>query len=328
MNMLRQRPLSLDVLRSFEAVARLLSFSAAAEEMHLTQPAVSRQIKALEEELGAALFQRGTRKVELTQAGRSLLRAVEPSLGKIDSAVRQIRLSRSRASVSVTTFPSFATLWLMPRLPDFERDHPGADIRLSATDRLIEVDDEELDLALRGCRPEHAPPGAVRLFGDLLTPVIGVRLAEAIARGDAPPLQQPGDLSGHTLVEMDDGSVAAAAQAWTAWLAPLGLEQLTPRRRITMNYTHQQTQAAIAGQGVALARLAMVHDVLERGDLIEPFGAAGRRWSTWCYWLVPLAGGSRRPEVEAFTRWVLEEAALTRQAIGDAPDVDTGAHGD
>jgi LysR family glycine cleavage system transcriptional activator len=329
MNMLRQRPLTLDFLRSFEAVARHLSFSAAAEEMHLTQPAVSRQIKALEAELGASLFQRGTRKVELTQAGRMLLRAVEPTLARLDSAVRQIRLNRSRAMVSVTTFASFASLWLMPRLPDFERGHPGADIRISASDRLVDVDDEELDLALRACRPALAPPGALRLFGDVLTPLISASLAEAIARGEAAPLQQPADLAQHTLLEMDDGSPACAEQSWSTWLNPLGLEGLSPRRRISVNYTHQQVQAALAGQGVALARLPLVHDVLARGDLVEPFGVAGRRWTTSCYWLVPLAGAAiDRPEVQAFTRWVLAQSAQTRAAIGDGPEPESTAHCD
>jgi LysR family glycine cleavage system transcriptional activator len=120
MNIGRQRPLVLDHLRSFEAVARRAGFGAAAEELHVTQSAVSRQIKSLEDELGAPLFTRGTRRVELTQAGQLLLRAITPALGRIDSAVRQIRQLRGRAQVSLSTFPSFASLWLLPRLPTFE----------------------------------------------------------------------------------------------------------------------------------------------------------------------------------------------------------------
>jgi len=158
MNQRQHRPLSLDFLRTFEAVARGLSFSGAAEELHITQPAISRQIKGLEEELGAPLFNRGTRKVELTSAGQSLLRTVEPLLGRLDATVRQIRVARGRAQVSVSTFPSFASLWLMPRLESFEREHPLIDIRISATDRLIELDDPELDVLLRNCMPERAPP--------------------------------------------------------------------------------------------------------------------------------------------------------------------------
>ncbi|MFM2053205.1 MAG: hypothetical protein RL456_1242 [Pseudomonadota bacterium] len=330
MNRLPSRPLPLDCLRSFEAVARTLSFSVAAEEMHLTQPAISRQIKGLEEELGAQLFHRATRRVELTSAGRVLLRTVQPALARLDATVRQIRMSRSRALVGVATFPSFASLWLMPRLPEFERGHPLADIRIAATDRLVEVDDLELDVALRHCDASKVPPGAVRLFGELLTPVIGTRLAEAIARGDAPPLDTPADLAGHTLVEMDDGMPGADRIGWPLWLAWNGLGALQPRRWISVNYTHQQVQAALAGQGVALARLAMVHDVVERGDLVEPFGRAGRRWAEPCYWLVTLGPGGAppRPEVRAFADWVLVEAARTRQAIGDGPDEDTAASPD
>ncbi|NRT57406.1 LysR family transcriptional regulator [Sphaerotilus uruguayifluvii] len=322
MNRLPRRPLPLDCLRTFEAVARLLSFSAAAEELNLTQPAISRQIKGLEEELGAPLFLRATRRVELTGAGQTLLRAVEPALARIDASVRQIRLSRSRAMVSVTTFPSFASLWLMPRLPDFERDHPLADIRIAATDRMIETDDAELDVALRHCDASKAPDGAVRLFGELLTPVIGARLADAIERGSAPPLRRPADLTDHTLLEMDDGLPGSLATCWPVWLAAQGLGQLAPRRWISVNYTHQQVQAALAGQGVALARLAMVHDVVERGDLVEPFGVQGRLWASPCYWLVPLGGARavRRPEVQAFCDWVLAQAALTRRAVGDIAD--------
>lgn len=326
MNRISQRPLSLDFLRSFEAVARRLSFSAAAEELSLTQPAVSRQIKSLEDELGATLFLRATRKVELTLAGQQLLRVVQPALTRIDVSVRQIRMSRSRSMVSITTFSSFASLWLMPRLPDFERDHPDTDIRIVATDRLVEGDDVELDLALRHCHAERTPSGSIRLFGEVLTPVISARLADAIERGRAPPLRTPADLAEHTLLEMDDGCAPSSWVGWPAWLAGQGLAQLVPRRWISVNYTYQQMQAALAGQGVALARLPMVHDALERGDLVEPFGPQGRRWGEPCYWLVPLgATALPRPEVEAFCRWVEAQAALTRAAIGDVADPEQDA---
>ncbi|GAA0759098.1 LysR substrate-binding domain-containing protein [Ideonella azotifigens] len=313
----RQRPLSLDGLRSFEAVARLLSFSAAAEEMHLTQPAISRQIKGLEQELGASLFNRGTRKVELTAAGHALLRSVAPLLTRLDTSVRQIRMARSRTQVSLTTFPSFASLWLMPRLVNFERQHPKLDIRISATDRLVEVDDAELDLALRSCMPDKAPGGAIRLFDEVLTPVVGARLADAIARGEAPPLRTPADMSEHTLLEMDDGTAQATAMAWPTWLEAKGLGRLQPRRWISVNFTHQQMQAALAGQGVALARLPMVHDALARGEIVEPFGESGRLGSPYSYWLIPLgANPAERPELQAFTAWLLAQSKETCDAVG------------
>jgi LysR family glycine cleavage system transcriptional activator len=327
MNKPSSRPLSLDFLRSFEAVARRLSFSAAAEDMHLTQPAISRQIKSLEEELGAPLVHRGTRKVELTQAGQSLLRSVEPMLARVDSTVRQIRLARGRAQVSVSTFPSFATLWLMPRLPDFERRHPGIDIRLSATDRMVDLDDPELDMLLRHCPPERAPAGAERMFGEVLTPVIGARLADAISRGDAPPLARPADFVQHTLIEVEDTTPSAIALGWPAWLTVQGQAQLVPRRWFSVNFNHQQIQAALAGQGIALAWLPMVHDALERGELVEPFGPSLRWWTRYAYYLVPLShadGRTPRPEMAALVEFVREQAMATRRAIGEVNPENAG----
>lgn len=321
MNKPSTRPLSLDFLRSFEAVARRLSFSAAANELFITQPAISRQIKSLEEELGCPLFHRGTRRVELTAAGTTLLRAVEPLLGRLDATVRQIRLAQGRAQISLSTFPSFATLWLMPRLTDFERRHPGIDIRLSATDRLADTDDLELDLLLRHCRPERAPPGAERMFGEVLTPVVSARMADAIARGEAPPLREPADLAHHTLVEVEDDTPLGRALAWPAWLAARGLPQLAPRRWYSVNFNHQQIQAVLAGPGVALAWLPMVHDALARGELVEPFGARLRLASPYAYWLVAVdhPGRAPRPELTALVEFVRGHAADTRRAIGEEP---------
>nr|MDH4393446.1 LysR substrate-binding domain-containing protein [Aquabacterium sp.] len=259
---------------------------------------------------------------ELTGAGATLLRSVAPLLARLDASVRQIRMARSRAQVSVSTFPSFASLWLMPRLIEFERAHPALDIRISATDRLVDPDDPELDLALRHCRADRATAGATRLFGEVLSPVIGARLADAIRRGEAAPLKQPAELAGHTLLDMDDGSTQAAALGWAAWLAAKGLDRLAPKRWISTNFTHQQIQAALAGQGVALARMALVHDQIARGELVEPFGAAGRMTAPLDYWLIPLPGARLRPELRAFITWVRGEAAATRSALGEAPGID------
>src|SRR5918911_3862783 len=165
MNGPRQRPLSLGSLRAFEAVARRLSFSDAAEELHLTQSAVSRQIKGLEDELGAPLFARGTRHVELTGSGTALLRVVAPWLDRLDAGVRQIRQARGRRVVQVSTFPSFASLWLLPQMEAFQRENPDLDIRVSATDRMVDLDEPDLDITLRYCSPQAAPPGSRRLFG-------------------------------------------------------------------------------------------------------------------------------------------------------------------
>lgn len=303
----RQRPLSLDGLRAFEAVARRLSFSAAAEELFLTQSAVSRQIKSLEGELGASLFNRGTRRVELTASGTALQQAVEPALERIDRTVRHLRVASGRRHINVSTFASFATLWLMPRLVGFQRAHPDIDIRISATERLIDEDDPEFDLLLRYDFADKVPAGAELLFDELLSPVASPWLQ--------PMPTRPADLVGQTLLEEDNHAASSASLRWRRWLQRHGVPQLEPKRWLYLNYTHQQVQGALVGQGLALARVAMMHDMLARGELVEPFGANGRQPGEAAYWLVLLPGARLRPDLVAFADWVRAEAALTRNAL-------------
>lgn len=315
MNPNSRRGLSVGPIRAFEAVARLLSFRAAADELSLTQSAVSRQIRSLEEELGAVLFLRGTRHVEMTGDGALLLRAVVPALERLDSGVRQIRQARGRKVVSVTTFASFSSLWLIPRLEAFQRLHPDIDIRISATDAQIDLAEHDIDLALRYCAPAQATAGAQRLFEETLTPTISPWLAEQVERGQAPPLKVPADLAHHALAEEDNRLASTEFVSWRHWLRLHGQAALQPRRWMYFNYTHQQVQAALAGQAVALARVALVVEHLARGELLEPFGASGRIESPYAYWLVVAPVGQTRPEVQQFAQWVLAQAEATRKAI-------------
>lgn len=310
MNRVRHRPLSVGPLRAFEAVARLSNFRAAGEELFLTQPAISRQIRSLEDELGATLFHRGTRHVELTTAGATLLRAVAPWLARLDTSVQQIRTQGARQRITLTTFASFASLWLIPRLHDFQRLHPEVDIRVSAGDAFADLDDPEIDLALRYALPAAVAEGSSALFGEVLTPVASPAVRDAVGHA-----WTSADLAQQTLLEEDDLRVSAEYLTWRYWLgqhAPRGLE---PRGWIYLNYTYQQIQAALAGQGVALARLALVHESLERGDLVEPFGPAGRVTSPFGYWLVRWPARSPSPHLQAFEAWVLQQAAQTRAAM-------------
>ncbi|SEL49504.1 LysR family transcriptional regulator, glycine cleavage system transcriptional activator [Roseateles sp. YR242] len=318
MNTQRQRPLAIGPLRAFEAVARRLSFSAAAEELFLTQSAVSRQIRALEEELGATLFHRGTRHVALTADGQLLQSTVSTLLERLDGTVRQIRQSRGRRVVNVTTFASFASLWLIPRLEAFQRDHPDMDIRVSAHDQLVDLEDSEIDIALRYCQPRGVPPSAQRLFGEVLTPVVSPWMAGQAAAGQVPPLNTAADLRLHTLAEEDDQRPSGLFLSWRRWLAERGQPEMQPRRWMYLNFTYQQVQAAVSGQAVALARLPLVADALQRGELAEPFGAAGRIGAPTVYWLMLSHQGRARPEVMEFARWISGQAALTRQAIGES----------
>jgi LysR family glycine cleavage system transcriptional activator len=317
MSSLSRRPLSLVNLRAFEAVARLLSFVAAADELHVTQSAISRQIKGLEDELGAPLFLRGTRHVQVAPDGQALLRVVEPWLGKLDTSVQQIRRSRSRRRVSVTTFASFGSLWLLPRIEAFQRLHPDIDIRVSASDGLVDLDDPELDLALRYCNPSQVPAGAVHLFDETLTPVVSRALLEQIRQGLAPPLDDLADLAQHTLAEEDDVRPSTEFLTWRHWLGLQGVAGLQPRRWVYLNFTYQQVQAALAGHGIALARVPLVFEALQRGELVEPFDVSRRIVSPFSYWMVVAPASSGRSEVAEFAAWVEAQAAATRAAIGE-----------
>jgi LysR family glycine cleavage system transcriptional activator len=315
-----RRPLSLTNLRAFEAVARTLNFGLAAEELHVTQSAVSRQIKGLEDELGAQLFVRGTRHVQIAPDGLTLLRAVEPLLAKLDTSVQNIRRARGRQRVSVTTFASFGSLWLLPRIEAFQREHPDIDIRVSAHDAIADLDDDpELDLALRYCSPAQAPAGGKHLFDETLTPAVSRSLWERIKAGDAPPLARPADLAQHTLLEEDDDRASTEFLSWRHWLACHQLPTLEPKRWLSLNFTYQQVQAALAGHGVALARLPLVFEALQRGELVEPFGESGRIVSPFSYWMLVGSGNRLRAEVARFAAWVEAEARATREAVGAPP---------
>lgn len=168
---LRTRAIGMGNLRAFLSVAQHLNFRAAADELALTQSAVSRQIQALESEVGIPLFLRHTRAVELTNAGLQLLRTVEPALAGIDSTVRHMRQSAGRKMVAISTWASFASMWLIPRLESFQQAHPDIDIRIDASDTVLDLETSDLDLVLRYAPPTHVDAHAQRLFGEQLTPV-------------------------------------------------------------------------------------------------------------------------------------------------------------
>ena len=308
---LRQRPLSVGPLRAFEAVARLLSFRAAADELSLTQSAISRQIQSLEEEIGCVLFIRGTRKVELSSDGAVLLPTAVAVLSRLDQTVRQIRRSRGRRVVNVSTFASFASLWLIPRMEAFQREHADIDIRVSAYDRKVDLEDGESDLALRYDDRPSVTPDAEQLFEELLSPTV----SPWYLQNPPAPLKRAADLAGHALAEEDDPRPSAEFLSWRRWLTEHGEHELQPRRWLYLNFTYQQVQAALTGQGVALARLPLVHEHLTRGELVEPFGKAGRLGSPFSYWMMLGPNAARRPEVQQFADWVREQAAITRAQV-------------
>ena len=318
---LRSRPIGAGQLRAFEAVARHLNFRAASEEMALTQSAVSRQIQSLEDEVGMSLFHRHTRVVELTSAGATLLRAVTPSLQRIDSAVRELRQSRGRPSVALTTFASLASMWLIPRLEAFQRDKPEMDIRIDASDNTVDLAVSDLDIALRYGPAANKPAHAIRLFGEQLTPVASPWLLKS-----GPPLKTPQDLAQYALIEAGDARDLEWL-SWRRWLSAQGQPRLEAKRWMYFNYAYQMVLAALSGQGLVLARLPLIAVSLASGDLVEVLPQL-RMDSPMAYWLIVGPRSAERPEVRIFCEWLLEQARLTREAIGDVPDPDTVDHMD
>ena len=320
---LRTRPIAAGHLRAFEAVARHLNFRAASEELAVTQSAVSRQIQVLEDDVGASLFLRHTRAVELTSAGALLLASVARALPQIDGAVRQIRQSAGRRSVSITTFASFASMWLIPRMEVFQRNNPDIDIRIDATDAPLDMEVADVDLAIR-YGPASAMPGtAIRLFGEQLAPVISPWLLKG-----SPRIKKPEDLARFSLIEAGDAHRTHLEWlTWRRWFDEQHLKQLQPKRWLYFNYAYQMTQAALAGQGVVLARMPLIAENLARGDLIEVLPET-RMDSPMAYWLIVGPRSSSRAEVGDFCDWLQVQAEATRIASGEVADPETLANPD
>lgn len=309
---LRQLP-SLDFLRGFEAAGRRLSFTLAAEELFLTQSALSRQVKALEDALGAPLFERRHRALALTRAGESFHRTVTEKLRELAAAADALRAPQRQPGLTVSTTVSFASLWLIPRLASFRRAFPHTEVYVSADDRIADLARGDVDVAVRYLADAGGWRGAVRLFGERLTPVASPALVQ---RG--PSLRDPADLARHVLLHYDDATGALPWLNWSAWLTAHGAPGIEPAGSIRFSLYDQVIQAATAGEGVALGRLPLIESLLARGTLVAPFGK--RYDSPRGYYAIPAPQAMARPEAGAFISWLRDEAvaqeALVKQAHG------------
>jgi DNA-binding transcriptional LysR family regulator len=295
----------LDLVRGFDAAARHLSFTKAAAELFLTQSAISRQIKGLEERLGVALFQRRHRALVLTEAGRHFHQAATDALRLLQDAAVRVRGGGARRLTLSTTI-GFASLWLIPRLNDFRARHPDVDIRIDANNRLIDLAREEVDIAIRYCTPELAPPGARRLFGEQVIVVCNPRIAET------PGLAVPADLARHVLLHYDRRDGVAPWSTWEVWLEVQGVPALKPAGSVIFTAFDHLMQAAIAGQGVALAPTPLVRSLLADGKLVAPLKAV--TGSARVYYLLVEARAAARPAVRLFVEWMLKQAQEEERA--------------
>ncbi len=303
------RPLSLHGLRGFEAAARLGSLTLAAAALNLTQSAISRQVKALEQELGFALFIRRAREIELTAAGREFLRAVEINIGGLDQATVRLRRAQDPTRIRLSTFSSFASLWLIPRLAGFREQQPGVDIDIGATDRLVDLDVEDVDIAIRYLFAHAAPPSATLLIGEILFPVVSQHYLDT-----GPPLRVFEDLRQHTLIELANLTGRAEQHAsWASFGAAAGYPDLRGSGTVRLDFVSQSLQAALRGQGVALS-FSYGADAVLTGDLISPF-ATRVVSGAGCYLLVA-ERARERAAVRAFAAWITAEAQRFRSTLG------------
>lgn len=299
---LRQLP-SLDFLKGFEAAGRRLSFTRAAEELHLTQSALSRQVQALEAALGVALFERRHRALALTRAGEAYHREISSFLGALAAATASLQETERAPGLALSTTVSFASLWIIPRLSAFRARRPDVEVFVSADDRLVDLARGDIDVAVRYLPAESAPPGAVRLFGERMLPVA----SPALLKRAGAPLRQPADLARHVLLHLDDPDGGMPWLDWRAWLAANGRAELKPAGSLRFKLYDQVIQAAIGGQGVALGRIPLVASLLRAGTLVAPFPK--RYESTRGYYVVVAPHARSRGDVTAFVEWLRDEAA-------------------
>ncbi len=297
--MARQLP-PLNGLRAFEAAARHLSFTIAAEELFVTQAAISHQVKGLEDALGVPLFRRINRGLLLSEAGQTLFPAVRDGLDTMASAVRQLGDNNRQGALTVSTLDSIASAWLVPRLGNFRERHPDLDVRLTMGDALVDFARDEVDLAIRYGRGTWPGCKVQFLMSEEIFPVASPDL---IASG--PAIEHPRDLAKYTLLH------DTLPEGWEDWFRAHGAEDVKPDGSIRIEHSHIIVQAAMAGHGIALGRSVLVRDALATGRLVRLFDISVR--VGYGYYIAGAPGTWDNPRIKAMRNWLVDEAALTQQ---------------
>lgn len=304
----------LNALKAFEAAARHGSFTRAAEELCVTQGAVSHQVKALEGALGLRLFRRGHRRLGLTEAGRAYLEVARDAFDRIAAGTERVLGRHGAGALTVGTSPNFAAKWLVHRLGRFAEAHPGLDLRISASLHHADFARGDVDVAIRhGGGADWPGLHATRLCAEALFPVC----APALLRGRR-ALRSPADLRRHALLHLDDRG------DWAKWLAAAGAEGVDLARGPVFDQASLAIDAAVDGQGVALARTALAARDLIAGRLVRPFGPALP--VPYAYWVVCPKATADLPKVAAFRAWLLGEAEADARRLREvAPPVSARA---
>ena len=285
----------LNTLRAFDAAARHESFTRAAEELCVTQAAVSQQVKVLEATLGLKLFSRERKRLVTTDAGREYLAVVRDALDRIATGTDRLRRGRASDVLTVSASPDFAAKWLVPRLGRFAKAHPEIDLRVSSALKQVDFAQDGVDLAIRHGNGQWPGRDAVRLCSERLFAVCSPKLLS-----DRNPITQPSDVLKFPLLRLDGWTT------WTQWFEAAGLSPPALRGPV-LNQASMLIDAAVDGQGIALARTALASGDLLKGRLLAPLDISLRMPKT--YWIVCPQMVAREPKVMAFRDWMLAEVA-------------------
>jgi len=290
----------LKAVQAFEAAARLESFAAAAEELRVTPPAISHQIRLLEREVGLALFHRIHRSVHLTDAGRAYAETIGEAFGLIEAATRDIDRTTKADILTIHSAPSFATQWLMPRLSRFSLLHPDTDVRLNAAVATVDLGAGEADFAIRYGTFLPAQGVAVAPFPE---ETFVVACTPSLARGKR-PIRKPADIERHTLIYSEINLVT-----WRNWLDGKGLGHIQTTRGPRFDRTFMAVNAAVDGLGIVLESRMMLQREVDAGRLVLPLGQEGPRLV--CHSLLYLKSKANLPKIKAFREWLMAELAAS-----------------
>ena len=293
--------ISLHLIRGFWVAARHLSFTRAAAELCLTQSAVSREIKKLEEQLGQPLFHRVNRTLQLTQAGAELYRTVDEALALIDAATE--RLSGVERTLAVTTTIPLASLWLVPRLPRFTLRHPDIDVRIAANNEVVDLEQSHMDIAIRYGRTTGNAPRDDFLFDYSTFPVCSPQLMNDPTR----PLRTVADLAHHVLLEFETAVQGRPWYDWDQWFKAMKIAKFKPAGRQRFSHYDQVVEAVLAGSGIAIGKRPHLSGKLQDGTLCAPFGKEGIA-SLGGFSVVVADAAVGRSAVDAFVGWLRDEA--------------------
>ncbi len=300
----------LRTLRAFDAAARHLSFTRAAEEMGVTPAAISNQIAELEDQLRVTLFIRTSRTMRLTREGEILSTAASESLETLAKSLHRLKRLENRNQIRVSSTPSVAAKWLVPRLDGFLEAFPGADVRIDVSNTLVDFDRDDVDVAIRFGAGKYPGLRSDMLFNDTLSPVCSPSIITK-----EKPLQMPKDLLRHTLIHLEWQASGSPWPNWRMWMQAAGIREFDEKRGLHFGQTSLTIQAAIDGQGVALGDSNLVADDLAAGRLVKPFDLSLKAPDSFSYFIITRLDTKEAPMVDAFRDWCLMEAKQTENRI-------------